>query len=107
MHDLKIEEIAERVVEAIMAEPVFNKKALIKVTLPALKVWLKKTDTPKKTGNVSKDKYLFTIAKRGVEVQYWKKVVRGFAGGEKMQVHYERLAAEVEAAGLNHFKTEE
>ena len=101
MQDIKLEDIATRIIEAILNEPHINKESLKSIIIPNLKIWLKKTDSYKKTGIPKIDKLNYTIAKRDIELKYWYKVTKQTCSTETLQYHYKQLAKELSDSGFD------
>ena len=59
--DLSHDEIAERIVDAILAEPILSKNNLFHLTKYILKIWVNQRNEYRKTGNHKTDRLLETI----------------------------------------------
>lgn len=68
--NLKLDDIADRIIDAILSEPHLSRDMLFRIIRPNLKVWLKRTDEFK-SHKVSKDKLQYTIEKKALEVKFW------------------------------------
>jgi len=98
MEDLSLNDIAEKIINAILQEPHINRESLQLRIRPILKIWLKKTDefrTPK----VPKTKLQFTIENREIQLRYWLNITRKIAGLENMQPYYDELDKELKEKG--------
>ena len=91
MADLSIDEIASRIVDAIMAQPFIYREKLIGTITPVLKIWIKQTDKYKKTGIAHIDKLQMTIQSRDVQQKYWLNKLKEIIGPEQMQPYYNEL----------------
>jgi len=87
MNNLPLTEIAERIIEAILAEPYINKDELNKRIVPILKIWLKCTDGFR-TAKVPPSKLQQTVENRGCQISYWHNVVKQISTPEQMKQHY-------------------
>lgn len=86
--NLSLDEISNRVVDAVLDERMINKDSLIKRIRPILKIWLKNTDTHKNVSKKPKDKLVHTIEQRGIERDFWKQSLKDIVGDDKMQEYY-------------------
>lgn len=91
MADLSLDEIASRIVDAIMAQPFIHREKLIETITPVLKIWIKQTDKYKKTGVARIDKLQITIQSRDVQQKYWLNKFKEIIGPEQMQQYYDEL----------------
>lgn len=89
-YDLSLDEIAERLIDAILNEQYINKENLHKIIRPILKVWLKKTDGFKGQ-KASKCQLQKTIENRGIQQKFWLDKFREIIGKENMQPYYDEL----------------
>lgn len=91
MADLSIDEIASRIVDAIMAQPFIYREKLTEIITPVLKIWIKQTDKYKKTGVAHIDKLQATIQSRDIQQKFWLGKVKELTGPDRMQVYYDEL----------------
>jgi hypothetical protein len=96
MNELSLNDIAERVVDAVLEERFLNKKSLTKTIRPILKIWFNKSSKHKKPSNKPTDKLLETIEVRGLERVYWRKKVEEIVGADNMRPFYDEINSKVE-----------
>lgn len=89
-HDLSLDEISERLIDAILNEQYINKENLHKIIKPILKIWLKKTDEFK-SQKASKSQLQKTIENRGLQQKFWLNKFREIIGEDNMQPYYDEL----------------
>ena len=87
MNDLSLDEIADKIITAILTEPHINKETLQLRIKPLLKIWLKKTDSFK-SNKVDKNRLQFTIEKRGLSIKFWVEQIQKIKNKDEMQLLY-------------------
>jgi len=100
MSDLKLDDIADRIIDAVINEPHINRMSLKDLIKPILKIWLKTTDAYKKTGIPKIDNLNYTIEKRTVEYKYFRDIVRNSCSPEQMTKYYEELNQQLISQGF-------
>lgn len=90
MQDLKVEDIAERIVDAILELPTFSRKSLIDTIKPLINIWIKKQNI-KKTNNPNIDNLYITIEKTKLESLHWKTLCRSLVSEDEMQKQFKLL----------------
>lgn len=90
MGDLSLNEISDRIIEAVLAETYIEKKSLKKIIRPILNIWIKNANGFR-TQKASKPKLQKTIEQKDIELKYWLKKLRDVKGIENMQSYYEEL----------------
>ena len=89
--DISLDEITKRVVDAILEERHIDKVNLPKLIRPILKVWLKKTDSFKKTKSANKNQLQRTIESRGLKEAYWHAEMKKLTNPQIMYQHYKNI----------------
>ena len=103
--DLKLDEISERIADAILEERFFNKKTLIEKIKPLLKIWTSNTSVPnKKRRTADTHKLQWTIAKNIAEKRYWLNVLRKEIGEEKVKPYYDECRKHIADSGYGEYK---
>lgn len=89
-YDLSLDEIANRIIDAILNERHINKENLHKLIRPILKIWIKQVNQFRKQ-RASKSKLQSTIENRGIQQQFWKEKFKNLVGEKNMQPYYNEL----------------
>lgn len=90
--DLKLDEIANRITDAVLEERFINKESLLKRIRPILKIWLKRADGVKncKTKPATVHKLQWTVQAKRIEARYWLEVLRKEIGEDAMKPYYDK-----------------
>jgi len=91
MGDLSLKTVSERIVDAVLEQPVFNREQLLNVVRPILNVWIKKTNVPRERSTPSLNKYgktVITAQKSREEKNYWKNIVKAQSTNDQMKEYY-------------------
>lgn len=89
-HDIKLDDIAERIIDAVLNEPILNRENLHNLIRPILKIWLKGTDSFRRQ-KAPKSKLQITIEQRDIEKRFWHNKLKDFIGRENIQKYYDEL----------------
>ena len=88
--DLSLDEITQRIIDAILNERFISQVKLYDIIRPNLAIWIKqqnKIKIPK--ANLSQLQK--TVEIRGIEKDYWRSRVINMVGKRNMQEHYDKL----------------
>lgn len=94
MKDIKLNDICERIADAILADNIFSKPELIVKIRSILKIWFWKRAEPRSNAGGSENKYnkvVQTLHKEKVECLYWRKEIRKLISENEMKFHYIEL----------------
>lgn len=97
-YDLSLDEIADRIIDAVLNERHINRESLRKIIRPILKIWLKKTDGFRRQ-KAPKSKLQFTIENREIQQKYWMNKLKDMVGKDNMQSYYDELDSILVAEG--------
>ena len=100
MADLKLTDIAERIATAIMDKNWISKEHLIQAIHPILKIWLKKTDSSRKTRNPKTDRLYLTIHTKEIQCKFWHGKAKAMMGESKLKECYKEIDNILIAKGL-------
>ena len=100
MANLPLDEIADRIVAAVLNEPFINKDSIKPVILSCLRVWIKQTDKPDYS-NIKSDKatLLRTAEKRGEERDFHKFRLKKCLSESELNEHYKNLDEYLKSQG--------
>lgn len=92
MNNLKLNEIADRICDAILEERFINKETLLSRIRPILKIWLKRADGVKncKTKPATVHKLQWTAQAKRVEARFWLEVLRKEIGEDAVKPYYDK-----------------
>ena len=99
MPELSNEDIAKRIVDAILEMPIFDKKSIYEIILSNIKIWTRK-QSYKRTKNPSIDSLRVSFYKEKEEHLYWRQLVKTLLTEEEMQKHYSIIENRLEEMGL-------
>jgi hypothetical protein len=88
-----LDEIAERLVDAVLADHILQRDKLIPRVRAIIQAWVKVNDRPADYNTIKTDKGILqkTIEQRGVEKEFWRNAMKENFGADKMQIYYEHL----------------
>lgn len=101
MADLTVEEISNRIVEAILADNTFSKDDAKAKTASLIRVWVKRQDKPRKGKRSKTDQYVQQIGKLKHEVTFWKSKLRQHASQSDMDSNYDELKSHLSDLGYD------
>lgn len=107
--NLPLDEIANRIIDAILEERHINRESLSLRIRPILKIWLKQTDaaiTSNRKKHASKDKLQWTIEKRGMEIEFWLNEIRRLTNEDQMKEYYAKINKERILQGYHTYEEE-
>lgn len=104
MADLPIDEIANRIIDAILSDNILTREKLKERIRPILKIWVKRADGVKKYRgkNTPKAKLQEHINQKEIELEFWKKKLREVVGGSNMHPLYDEITDLLKAGGYLH-----
>lgn len=90
---LSLPVIAERIADSILSEKYVNKGTIIDKITVNLKVWHKLTNRPVDYDKIKTDKgrLQYTIEKKDIELEFWRKKMKETTEAEKMNEYYLEL----------------
>jgi len=96
-----LDDISERLVDAILSDNILSKEELIPKCRSILKAWVNAYDRPVNYDNIKTDKGVLqrTIEQRGFEKEFWKNKLSSLIGKEKMKEEYAEINKELEIKG--------
>ena len=91
-NNLSIEEISDRIIEAVLNERHLNKDSLKGIIKPILKIWLKNTDGVKKYRGKKTPvvNIKFAEAQKRFQGQFWLNVLRKEIGEDRVKPYYDK-----------------
>jgi hypothetical protein len=96
--EMKVEEIAEMIVDAIFSDGIVNRDKTRQTVIALIRSFVKQHNmpntilidrTPMKQGERSS--YVNTITQRDFELKFWKDILRKIIPNEKMEDHFSEL----------------
>ena len=94
MQNLTLDDITDRIIDAILDSNMFNRVSLQPKIRAILKIWLKKTDETKKYKHRKKTPEAAlqkTIESRELQANFWRQFMIDKHGKENMQPFYDML----------------
>lgn len=89
--DLSLNDIAEKVVDAILEEKILSKESLIQRIRPILKIWIKCANEPKITSNKVLPKHIKTIENRRITAEFWRDKYKMLVSKEELHKSYDEI----------------
>jgi hypothetical protein len=88
-----LDDIIERLIEAILADNIFSKDKLRPRLRAILGAWIKIQDSPVagREPKTPAEKYIRTIEQKNLEQYFWRKQLEAKIGPQGMKAHYEAL----------------
>jgi hypothetical protein len=88
-----LDQIVERLIEAILADNIFSKDKLRPKLRAILGAWIKIQDSPVagREPKTTTEKYIKTIEQKSLEQLYWRKQLEKQIGTHNMDAHYKSL----------------
>lgn len=103
MNDLRVEDISNMIVDAVLSETYLNKENLKTKIYSMLKIWVKKQNNfkPRKTADVNK--LLWTIQKEKLEAKFWYEKVKQLIPKEELENLYKEQKFILLSEGLDKY----
>ena len=106
---ISLDDLSERIADSIIDLPSMSSKEDIRLTVRSqLKIWHDVTNRPveRKEPKTPKAKLQYTIEKRGIEREFWRKKLISIIGKENMQEHYDELTSLLKDMGHYQFNNQ-
>jgi len=98
MPNISLNEIADKIIEAILEERYINKESLKALIKPILKIWFYNTNYSEKEKPISE--YQRLIYDREFQCQFWKDKIKNHISKDQLEMYYRELNDKLIDAGF-------